>query len=119
MAGKKQKEQQKEPKIKLRQPDRSGPDPTQQSLFEIAEARGLLKDQKTLNEQKAAEDEEPLVGRFGESFLWSISLTMLHFTLDVFVAHQYAQDMGWPSLWRRATQAFPGILDSSSCSQDV
>ncbi len=74
-------------KLKLSQPDRSGPDPSKQTLLDIAEKRGLLKtdEEKDIND---GEPEEALVGRFGEAFLWSISLTMLHFTLDVLVAHQ-------------------------------
>jgi hypothetical protein len=96
----------KEVKLKLKQPDRSGPDPSQQTLLDIAAERGLL------NAQKAAEAklnaEEPLIGRLGESMFWSISLTMLHFTLDVLAAHQYAVDIVWSDLVLRTFQAFPG-----------
>jgi hypothetical protein len=93
----------KNAKIKLKQPDRSGPDPSQATLFDIAEKRGLLK------EEDAAE-EEVLVGRLGESILWSFSITMLHFTLDVLVTHQYAQAISWTAIWMRAVQAFPGMF---------
>jgi len=89
-------------KVKLKQPDRSGPDPTHQTLFELAEERGLLKD------QEASDDGE--VGRLGESLLWSLSLTMLHFTLDVLVTHQYAQDVKWPKICMRTAQTFPGMF---------
>src|SRR3954452_12638469 len=93
----------KDVKVKLKQPDRSGPDPSQQTLLDIAEQRGLL---KAHNGEDEGEDEEPLVGRFGETMLWTFSLTMLHFTLDVLVSHQYAVDIVWPHLIRRAAQAF-------------
>lgn len=98
-------------KIKLAQPDRSGPDPTQQTLLDIAQQRGLLKTQDNGTgdgSQEVDGDEEPLVGRLGETFLWSISLTMLHFTLDVLVAHQYAVAIEWNDIVSRSVQAFPG-----------
>jgi len=99
----------KDAKIKLARPDRSGPDPSQETLLELAEKRGLLKGQQAADEG-LDESGEPLVGRLGESILWSISLTMLHFTLDVLVAHQYAVEIEWPALISRAAQAFPIIL---------
>jgi hypothetical protein len=100
------------PKIKLKQPDRSGPDPSEQTLLDIAEQRGLLKAQQAAETGEEVENnEEPLIGRLGESVLWSVSLTMLHFTLDVLVAHQYAVAIKWPELITRSFQAFP-----SSCS---
>ena len=96
----------KDAKIKLAHPDRSGPDPSQETLLEIAEKRGLLKAQQAA-EEGLDESGEPLVGRLGESILWSISLTMLHFTLDVLVANQYAVAIKWPALFARTAQAFP------------
>lgn len=90
----------KEPKIKLKRPDKSGPDPSQQTLFDIAQQRGLLED-------------EVLIGRVGESILWSMSLTMVHFTFDVLVASQYAVDIEWLTLAKRTLQAFPGMQSLS------
>jgi hypothetical protein len=100
----------KETKIKLKQPDRSGPDPSRQSLLEIAEQRGILHAQKGQKEDGSygdAEDGDPSVGRLGESMLWSVSLTMLHFTLDVLVSNQYAIEIVWRDIILRAAQAFP------------
>jgi hypothetical protein len=96
----------KEPKIKLKQPDRSGPDPTQQTLLDLAQQRGLLNDLQG-NDGGPPADEEALVGRLGESILWSMSLTVAHFTLDVLVANQYAVELEWPTLISRTLQAFP------------
>jgi hypothetical protein len=96
----------KDAKIKLAHPDRSGPDPSQETLLEIAEKRGLLRAQQDA-EDGIDESGEPLVGRLGESILWSISLTMLHFTLDVLVANQYAVAIKWPALFVRTAQSFP------------
>ena len=97
----------KEPKIKLKQPDRSGPDPSAETLLAIAEQRGLLKIPQEEDEFRENEDEPP-TGRLADSILWSISLTMLHFTLDVLVSHQYAVAISWPVMFKRAAQAFPG-----------
>lgn len=94
----------KSPNVHLAQPDRSGPDPSQQTLLDIAARRGVLKE--------AEEEEEPLVGRVGESILWSVSLAMLHFTLDVLVSHQYAVDVEWPKITVRGLQALPGEFSS-------
>lgn len=95
----------KEVKIKLKQPDRSASDPSRQTLLDLAEQRGLLKLQ---GQDGESEDDEPPVGRLGESILWSLSLTMLHFTLDVLVSNQYAIEIVWRDLVVRAAQAFPG-----------
>jgi len=103
----------KDAKIKLAHPDRSGPDPSQETLLDIAEKRGLLKAQQAA-EEGLDESGEPLVGRLGESILWSISLTMLHFTLDVLVANQYAVAIKWPALIARTIQAFPSKSPSST-----
>ncbi|TVY85848.1 hypothetical protein LAWI1_G007616, partial [Lachnellula willkommii] len=93
----------KDPKIKLKQPDRSGPDPSQETLLQLAEQHGLL----NIPQAEPAEDEEPLIGRLPESIFWSISLTMLHFTMDVLVARQFAVEMEWDKLMTRSAQAFP------------
>jgi hypothetical protein len=99
----------KEPKIKLKQPDRSGPDPSQQTLFDLAEERGLLKPLPSDKNGEEEDDEEALVGRLGDAVLWSASLTMLHVTLDVLVTHQYAVQVVWRDILSRALQAFPGM----------
>ncbi|KAI2636288.1 hypothetical protein GGS26DRAFT_487834 [Hypomontagnella submonticulosa] len=40
-----------------------------------------------------------------DAILWSVSLSMLHFTLDVLVQHQYAISIIWPQIIIRALQA--------------
>ena len=99
----------KDPKIKLKQPNRSTPDPSHETLLDMAEKRGLLKTQEN-TQDGLGEDGKPLIGRLGESILWSISLTMLHFTLDVLVANQYAVEVKWPAIITRAGTAFPSLL---------
>lgn len=110
----------KAPKIPLSQPDRSGPSPTQQTLLDIAEQRGILRDYAGKPDTASFEsrvrgedDGEALVGRLGESALWSISLTMLHFTLDVLISHQYGADsIVWAQIVWRAVQALPSMFSS-------
>lgn len=103
--------------IRLKQPDRSGPDPTQQTLLDLAEQRGLLKipkEEENEGIEGLDENGEPLIGRLAESIFWALSLTMLHFTLDFLVAHQYAIDIKWHEIVVRTAQTFPGTLPSIS-----
>ncbi|KAK0637413.1 hypothetical protein B0T17DRAFT_485738 [Bombardia bombarda] len=116
--------------IKLAQPDRSGP--SKQTLLDMAMQRGLFDQAQKKQEEnekakraarKAAgakneddneeeeEDEDaklpPTVERILETLLWTVSLSMLHFTLDVLVQHQYSIDrIVWPKVWVRTGQAF-------------
>ena len=114
--------------LKLKQPDRSGP--SEKTLLQLAEERGLFDQAKKREveiEEKTApvpiprppkneegdDDEEaglpPTVERAFETVLWSVSLAMLHFTLDVLVQHQYSVDsIVWPKVWMRFGQALLG-----------
>lgn len=100
------------PEISLAQPDRSGPNPSRATLLELAAQRGLLdnKNESTTGEDDAEAEEEldPPIGRLGESVMWSMSLAMLHFTLDVLVQHQYAVKITWRNIVNRSMQAFGG-----------
>ncbi|KAJ4412089.1 hypothetical protein N0V85_003742 [Neurospora sp. IMI 360204] len=108
--------------IKFQQPDRSGP--KEKTLLELAEERGLFaqaqKKQEENDKLKAKikkipikpvseDDNEPLspgAERFLDTTLYTMSLTMLHFTLDVLVQNQYSADrIVWPKVWMRAFQA--------------
>ncbi|KXJ88925.1 hypothetical protein Micbo1qcDRAFT_177959 [Microdochium bolleyi] len=99
------------PHYKLAQPDKSGP--TEKTLLEIAQERNLFaqadKRQAKLargtdgDDSESDEDDSDAEGselpgsvdRFMEAFLWSVSLTMLHFGLDVLVHQQYAMEFSW------------------------
>lgn len=117
--------------LKLKQPDRSGP--SEKTLLELAEERGLFaqaaKREGELGKKSAGpalpkpikigkkEDDDdgeglpPGVERVMETLLWSVSLAMLHFTLDVLVQHQYSVDrIVWPKVWLRFVQALFGEL---------
>lgn len=115
------KRKEEDPKIKLKHPNRSGPDPSQATLLQLAEQRGLLNTPpQAITEEKAEPAaEEPLIGRLAESIFWCISLTMLHFTMDVLVSHQYAVEIEWPKLVSRGASAFPGTLFLTPFCSDV
>jgi len=109
--------------LKLKQPDRSGP--SEATLLELAEQRGLFAQaqqrEAAINRsagkpvRRPDEDEDegpvlsPTVERVMETLLWSVSLTMLHITLDVLVQHQFSVErVQWPKVWARAAQAWMG-----------
>ncbi|KFY41906.1 hypothetical protein V494_02716 [Pseudogymnoascus sp. VKM F-4513 (FW-928)] len=106
--------------IPLAHPDKSGPDPSRQTLLNLAAERGLL--DAEIQDRKAGKlptgavplrakpDEEPLIGRFGEAVLWSSSLAMLHFSLDVLTQHQYSEVLSWQRVITQSLQAFGVIL---------
>ena len=113
-------------RIKLKHADRSGP--TEKTLLQLAEERGLFDEAKKREDdiakkaikipapkrikEEEADDElalPPAVDRALETLLWAVSLTMLHFTLDVLVQHQYSIDrIVWPKVCARAAQALLG-----------
>ncbi|KAB5559559.1 hypothetical protein GE09DRAFT_1113396 [Coniochaeta sp. 2T2.1] len=104
--------------IKLKHPDRDGPSEKtllelaeQQGLFNKAQAREAALKPKTSTPGPGATTEEldalpPIVERIFETLLWTISLSTLHFTLDVLVQNQYAAEISWPKIIGRAGQAF-------------
>lgn len=108
----------KEPKIKLRQPDRSGPDPSKQTLLDLATERGLLQDPPSTTTNDSNNDEVDGVGRLAEALLWSFTLTMGHLTLDVLVANQYAMSIEWREVWTRTWHAFPSRRHSQSLARE-
>ncbi|KAI7788112.1 hypothetical protein LA080_013419 [Diaporthe eres] len=104
--------------IKLKQPDRSGP--TEKTLFDIAQERNLFKQaaakerkNKRQNGEGVEDDEDddeeegipPGAERILETLLYTVSLTMLHLTLDVLVQQQYAIEIEWFKIIQRDLQA--------------
>lgn len=102
-------------KIPLAKPDRSASEAGKATLLEIAAQRGLLKknEESSMNEADVGSgaDLETPIGRLGEAIVSSISLTMLHFTFDVLVQHQYAVALSWRNIVNRSMQAFGGQSD--------
>ena len=128
MARQRRERPNKDGPVKLKQPDRSGP--SEKTLLEIATEKGLFEEAKRkqaandraagklvkVRDDSESEDEDdeeekmsPTAERFLEMLLYTVSLSMLHFTLDVLVQHQYAIDsVQWHSVVLRALQAFFG-----------
>ncbi|KAI2609160.1 hypothetical protein GGR54DRAFT_643648 [Hypoxylon sp. NC1633] len=111
------KERKAADEIKLAHPDRSAP--SEETLLQLAQDRDLFNKAEQQEKKKAEEqdqdvDEEellsPTVDRIMEAILWSASLAMLHFTLDVLVQHQYAVSIIWPQIMIRTVQAFVVFL---------
>jgi hypothetical protein len=98
------------PNIRLKQPNRSAPDPNHETLLDIANKRGLLKESDKAvengNNTTSEEDNNPPIGRLGEAILWSISLAMVHLTFDLLVQHQYAVAISWTDIALHSVQAF-------------
>ncbi|KAI9849543.1 MAG: hypothetical protein M1838_000126 [Thelocarpon superellum] len=93
------------------------------SLFELAAERRarLVQESPSLTQTPAskraaaqldddAEVDEAALGPFAQAFFYSLTLTMLHFTLDVLVHHQYRQDVDWNMIVRRTAVTFPLVL---------
>ncbi|TGJ88460.1 hypothetical protein E0Z10_g288 [Xylaria hypoxylon] len=112
------KERQAAAEINLAQPDRSAP--SDKTLLDIAQAHNLFDqaDQHPANRRKRnssgdgngnSHDDNgelsPTADRILETLLWTVSLAMLHFTLDVLVQHQYAMEISWPQIVTRALVA--------------
>ncbi|KAI1827406.1 hypothetical protein F4861DRAFT_362849 [Xylaria intraflava] len=118
------KERKNAAEIKLVQPDRSGP--SEKTLLDLALERDLFDqaDQHPANRRKRRpnpgqnshsdgdgdDDDEgklsPTADRIMEALLWTVSLGMLHSTLDVLVQHQYAVEILWHQIVTRALLAF-------------
>ncbi|KAF2720395.1 hypothetical protein K431DRAFT_339444 [Polychaeton citri CBS 116435] len=108
------------PKIKMEQPDRSGP--KTKTLLDVYEEKRELLDKGQPFDSKHNDGEvrdesgnildaglgpsEPL-GPIEQAIFWAVLLSMLHFTLDVLVYNQYRQELEWWSIWSRTLTVFP------------
>jgi hypothetical protein len=96
--------------IPLAQPTRA---PASKTLVELAaERQDLLDKGRPFKRNDGLESEQPeeLIGRLGEAVVWTITLIMLHFTLDVLVHHQYAEEISWDNIVYRCIYITPGML---------
>ncbi|KAL7935733.1 hypothetical protein V8C35DRAFT_261320 [Trichoderma chlorosporum] len=107
----------KEPKIKLRQPDRSGP--SEKTLLDIASERSLFEQAARRERQLAGKDDDdedegatlsPGAERFLEALLYTTTLAMLHFTFDVLVMKQYGTEIKWKRIITNAARAWMVFL---------
>ncbi|KAI9709592.1 MAG: hypothetical protein M1820_003352 [Bogoriella megaspora] len=100
------------PDIPLAYPDTSGP--KGKTLLDIAAERhpGLVNEDtetETITINAFAEEEDPL-GAFGQALFLASTLSMLHFTLDVLVYHQYRQNIEWLEITKRTAIVLPQLL---------
>ncbi|KAI9667488.1 MAG: hypothetical protein M1821_000304 [Bathelium mastoideum] len=117
------------PAIELRHPDRSGP--KGKTLLDIAAERNLLNEKPSATDvvetdisalAESPPDEDP-IGPLGQAIFLASTLSMLHFTLDVLVYHQYRQSIEWNDIIKRTAMVVPQlilvvyILHSPSVSQ--
>ncbi|KAI9768191.1 MAG: hypothetical protein M1840_005021 [Geoglossum simile] len=103
--------------FELKQPDRSGPkgktlleiaEEREKNLFKLADERRAELAQGTAP-AGAADLDEP-IGRFGEAVVYTVTMAMLHFTLDVLVYNQYGEKINWATIFSRTAQSIPVIL---------
>lgn len=110
------------PKIKMAKADRSKPQgKTMMDLYD--ERQSLInqgqpfdskyKDNKVRDEGGnileaglGEPDDEP-IGPMGNAVFWSLSLSMIHFTLDVLVYQQYRQEILWGAICQRTAIILP------------
>ncbi|KAF2238947.1 hypothetical protein EV356DRAFT_224647 [Viridothelium virens] len=106
------------PQIELRYPDKSGP--KGKTLLDIAAERNLLREKPAevdvvetditaVNEVAAAGDADP-IGPFGQAIFLAITLSMLHFTLDVLTYQQYSQAIEWNAIYKRTAMVVPQLI---------
>ena len=108
------------PKIKLAQPDRSGPkgktlldlyDDNKTLLekgqpFDDRYDDGLVRDEGGNILEAGLGGGEP-IGPVGEAVFWAVCLCMFHFTLDVLTFNQYRQDIEWSPIFQRTFTVLP------------
>ncbi|EMC98184.1 hypothetical protein BAUCODRAFT_23002 [Baudoinia panamericana UAMH 10762] len=111
------------PKLKLAQPDRSKPkDKTLLDLYEekkslleqgqpfdLKHEDGLIRDEGGNILEAGLGESEP-IGPVGDAVFWSVSLSMLHFTLDVLVYNQYRQEIEWTPIFKRTLTILPVLF---------
>lgn len=113
------------PKIKMAKPDRSKPQ-TKTMLDMYDEKKSLIdqgqpfdskyKDSKVRDEGGnileaglGGPDDEP-IGPLGNAVFWSMTLSMIHFTLDVLVYQQYRQEILWGAIFQRTAIILPVLF---------
>lgn len=112
------------PTINLQQPDRSGP--KSKTLLDIYEEKkailehgqpfssrhddGLVRDESgNILEAGLGGDSDP-IGPVGNAIFWSLTLAMIHFTLDVLVYQQYRQEIEWQPIFGRTLVVLPVLF---------
>jgi hypothetical protein len=106
--------------LKLAQPDRSKP--KEKTLLDIYEEKKELLSQGQPFDAKYQDGlprgesgnildvglgESDPIGPVGDAVFWTVCLCMVHFTLDVLVYNQFAQDVDWSAIWSRTGTMLP------------
>ncbi|KAL1302329.1 hypothetical protein AAFC00_002739 [Neodothiora populina] len=107
--------------IPMAHPDYSGP--KGKTLYDIAEERmaalaqkGQPFDSKYKDGQVRDENgniliaDDEVIGPVGEAVFLTITLAMVHFTLDVLVFQQYAMEIVWPAIFKRTGTIMPVLF---------
>ena len=55
------------------------------------------------------EPEDEALGPLSLAFFYGLTLSMLHFTLDVLVHHQYKREIEWMAIFYRTVTSFPSM----------
>ncbi|KAF9736705.1 hypothetical protein PMIN06_002738 [Paraphaeosphaeria minitans] len=101
----------------LKHPDRSGP--KGKTLFELAEERQReldiangrkprwdIHNGNTPDGERPFNDEEPL-SPLAVGVLYSVTMAVMHLTVDILVYSQYREDVIWSDIFQRAGTALP------------
>jgi len=107
--------------IPLAQPDRSGP--KAKTLYDLAAERQTELQKEGFYAREAKEplgsegehqfmstDDDAPIGPLGDALVYTISLGMLHFTLDVLVFQQYRQEILWREIFEKTGKILPGLF---------
>ncbi|MCJ1224283.1 hypothetical protein MMC12_000927 [Toensbergia leucococca] len=94
--------------------------PTHKTLYEIASSHhptAFPADQRPSSSSTTPSPDtttisppETILSTLADSLLQTLPLTALHFTLDVLVHSQYAQQIAWRTITTRALATFPALL---------
>ena len=86
-------------------PNRSKP--KAKTLFEIAEEKRAQLEKEYPDKFKSDEDES--LGPLGESIVYSVALSIIHFMLDILVFYQYRREVEWKEILFRAARVLPAL----------
>ncbi|GAB7339242.1 hypothetical protein MBLNU457_5897t1 [Dothideomycetes sp. NU457] len=101
--------------IPMAQPDWSRP--KGKTLYDLAaEREELLRKGQPFDKEYDVDEEgnvldsEPPIGPVGDAFIFTLTLGMLHFTLDVLVYNQYRQTIEWKEIITRTATMLPVLF---------
>ena len=70
----------------------------------------MLRPDGTIADFDNGEGDDELLGPLAQALFNAVTLTMLHFTLEVLVHQQYRTEMGWTDIMWKTMMAFPFLL---------